>query len=63
MEKRIKKIFDFQRFSPDPRLTEMIADVQKRYAELNDEDLEMVAAAGEPFTMQEVGSNGRDRFL
>lgn len=62
MEKRIKEIFQFQRFSPDARLTQMIADVQMRYAQLSDDDLEMVAAAGERSVEQEVELDAGDPF-
>lgn len=47
MEEKLKTLFQFQRFSPNKRLDEMIADVKKRYQQLSDADLEMVAAAGE----------------
>jgi len=64
VEKRIRNLFDFQRFSPDPRLTEMIADVQSRYKELPESDLEQVAAAGEPFLLiaQEVPPHAGDEL-
>ena len=53
MEEKLKQLFEFQRFSPDKRLSRMIADVQLRYAQLSDEALELVAAAGEPTWMEE----------
>jgi uncharacterized phage-associated protein len=62
LEKRIKNIFDFQRFSPDERLSAMITKVQNRYMQLSDEDLEMVAAAGDPFQKQESAENAWEVF-
>jgi hypothetical protein len=44
---------DYQRFSPNSRLSEMIDKVEQRYTELNDEDLFFVAAAGESYRMDD----------
>lgn len=62
MEEKIKKVFQYQRFSPNERLSEVIADVQCRYAQLSDEDLEMVAAAGEAIDAQEVTEHAWEMF-
>ena len=49
MEQKIKKLFDYQRFENNSRLGKLIAETESRYAvELSDEELFMVAAAGEP---------------
>ena len=49
MEQKIKTLFDYQRFENNPRLGKLIAETESRYAvELSDEELFMVAAAGEP---------------
>ena len=61
MEENLKRLFEFQRFSPNARLSEMIADVQCRYAQLSDEDLEMVAAAGEVSNAQGVEGYAWDK--
>lgn len=53
MEEKLKQLFEFQRFSPDKRLSQMIADVRFRYGQLSDEALELVAAAGEPTFAEE----------
>ena len=49
----IRVLFDYQRFSPNPRLKKQIDSVYKRYLSqgeaLSDEMLD-VAAAGEPWT-------------
>lgn len=51
MERKLRTLFDYQRFSPNRRLAGMIDDVERRYAgmgglELSDDDLDFVAAAG-----------------
>ena len=46
MKQMLKKIFDYQRFSPNKRLNAIVSDVESRYRELDDEKLFMVAAAG-----------------
>lgn len=49
MEKTLKRLFDFQKFSENPRLAEIISDVESRYGNaLSDDELEWVNAAGEP---------------
>lgn len=46
--KKIAQLLDFQRFQQNPKLGALIGDVERRYAsEVNDDDLEMVSAAGE----------------
>lgn len=48
MEKTLKCLFDFQKFSGNSRLTELIADTESRWSNaLSDDDLEDVSAAGE----------------
>ncbi len=49
MEKKLKKLFDYQKFEKNPRLEKLIGESEARYkaAELSDENLEMVSAAGE----------------
>ena len=65
MERKLFQAFDRQRFQQNARLASIISDVESRYARaLNDDDLEMVSAAGAaepikdetlliPFGMQE----------
>ena len=48
MERILKRIFEYQRFSPNNRLKTMIEDVEKQYCALDDEELSLVAAAGDP---------------
>ncbi|MBD5531980.1 MAG: hypothetical protein HDQ98_07255 [Lachnospiraceae bacterium] len=48
MEKTLKRLLDFQKFSGNPRLAEMIAGTESRYDRaLSDDDLEALNAAGE----------------
>lgn len=50
MEKTLKALFDFQRFSLNPKLAGIISDTEKRYENvLFDDDLENINAAGELF--------------
>lgn len=49
MEKKLKTLFDFQRFQKNPRLASLIENTEKKYSnELSDDDLELVNAAGDP---------------
>lgn len=53
MIEKMKYIFDYQRFSSNNRLSEMIEEVERRYTALSDEDLFFVSAAGEPCRMDD----------
>lgn len=57
MINKLKKTMDYQRFSPNSRLSAMIEDVEQRYTELSDEDLFFVAAAGESYRMDDEFDN------
>ena len=47
MERKLFQAIDRQRFQQNKRLASIIGDVESRYARaLNDDDLEMVSAAG-----------------
>ena len=67
MINKIKNTFEYQRFSPNSRLSKMIGDVEKRYGEqrsmeLDDEDLFFVAAAGEAYRMDDENAKS-DGFI
>ena len=47
MINKLKYTLDYQKFSPNSRLSAMIDDVEQRYTALADDDLFFVAAAGE----------------
>ena len=49
MEKKLKSLFDFQKFEGNSELAAMIADTEARYKkQLDEADLLMVNAAGSP---------------
>ena len=48
MEKKLKKLFDYQRFEQNAKLEKLIQETESRYEkELSEEDLSLVSAAGE----------------
>ena len=48
MENKLKKLFEYQKFEQNERLAKLIAETEARQAaEISDDDLEMVVAAGE----------------
>ena len=48
MERKLKAIFDYQKFEKNPRLEKLISETENRYArELSDDDLFFVNAAGD----------------
>lgn len=46
---KLSQAFDFQKFQKNPKLAGVIKDVESRYekADLSDDDLELVSAAGD----------------
>ena len=53
MEKKISKLFDFQKYESNEKLAGVIQDVEARYPDtkanaLSDDELSFVAAAGKP---------------
>ena len=47
MEQKLKRLFDYQKFQRNSRLEAMLAEAEGRCAEVDDEALELVNAAGE----------------
>ena len=48
MNKKLKMLFDYQRFEQNEKLEKLIQETESRYAkELSEEDLSLVSAAGE----------------
>lgn len=48
MERKLKKLFDYQKFARNPRLYAMLVEAEGRYkSTLEDDDLEFVTAAGD----------------
>ena len=62
MINKMKYTLDYQKFSPNSRLSKMNADVERRYTELSDEDLFFVSAAGESYRMDDENDNA-DRTI
>lgn len=61
MEKKLKQLFDFQRFQNNERLARMIIQTENRYnKELDDEALSFVSAAGEQSCRQYGKDDGHD---
>lgn len=60
MEKKLRQLFDFQKFSENLRHAEMIEETEKCYGKaLSDDDLEQVNAAGE-FVLQKSREDNSD---
>ena len=57
MERKLNRVFDYQRFSANKRLSAMITETERRYQALADEDLFLVAAAGDTDIMKEFSEN------
>ena len=56
MENKLKKLFDYQRFEKNEKLEKLIQETENGYAaELSDEDLSFVNAAGEPMCSTAIG--------
>lgn len=53
-EKLLTNLFDFQRFERNPELQSMIAEVEQKYSvtEMSDDELDLLAAAGDPFSRE-----------
>lgn len=60
MTNKLKLLFEYQRFSPNDRITDMIAATENNCRCLEDDDLFMVAAAGETDTQFGLDSDIAD---
>lgn len=59
MENKLKKLFEYQKFEKSAKLDALIEEVHSRYGEaLSDDDLELVAAAGEINGQDKAAENG-----
>ena len=52
MEQKLKKLFDYQKFQRNSRLDAMLAEAEGRCAEVDDDALELVSAAGDDSLME-----------
>ena len=59
MEKTLKRLFDYQKFSGNSHLERLINDTESRYGNaLSDDDLEYVNAAGSTYHSKRDKHNG-----
>jgi len=49
MEKRLTKLFDYQKFAENPRLQAVIDSVHKQHRQLSLDEAELVTAAYAPY--------------
>ncbi len=50
MENKLKRLFEYQKFERNERLAQLITETEMRQAaEISDDDLEFIAAAGDVF--------------
>ena len=62
VQERLSVLFDYQRIAENPRLAKMIEDTEARYgAELSDDSLEFVSAAGETDFPQKKNKGGKEK--
>lgn len=66
MENKLKSLFEYQKFEQNSRLAKLIAETEARQTvELSDEDLELVAAAGNIFEQtsgEKIGPGDSESF-
>lgn len=62
MEKKLTKLFDYQKFAGNRRLQAVIDAVHKRPLELSLDDAELVSAAGMPY-YKPVGDDDKEGHL
>lgn len=52
MEQKLKKLFDYQKFQRNSRLDAMLAEAEGRCAEVDEDALELISAAGDDSLME-----------
>jgi len=52
MEQKLKKLFDYQKFQRNSRLDAMLAEAEGRCAEVDEDTLELISAAGADSLME-----------
>ncbi len=59
-QKKLKGLFDYQRFANSKRLASLIEETESRYSkELDDDDLDFVNAAGDPHSLPKESPFGK----
>ena len=62
-EKTLSLLFDYQRFEHEPELEALLDEAENEYcAELSDDDLAQVSAAGEVKRIKRRGTDGTARY-
>ena len=63
MENKISRLFDYQKYAPNDKLSAIIKDVESRYSldiqELSDDELGMLSAAGNTDVIREKKKDDR----
>ena len=60
MEQKLKRLFDYQKFQRNSRLDAMLAEAEGRCAEVDEDALELVSAAGDDSLMEHGIVEGAD---
>ena len=61
MERKLKNLFDYQKFRGNARLEAMLADVEQRYGNaISDDDLSAVSAAGDLYSIHAREASTRE---
>ena len=60
MEQKLKRLFDYQKFQRNSRLDAMLAEAEGRCAEMDEDALELVSAAGDDSLMEHGIVEGAD---
>ena len=63
MENKLSRLFDYQKYAPNDKLSSIIRDVESRYSldvqELSDDELGMLSAAGNTDVIREKKKDDR----
>ena len=63
MENKLSRLFDYQKYAPNDKLSSIIRDVESRYSldvqELSDDELGMLNAAGNTDVIREKKKDDR----
>ena len=60
MEQKLKRLFDYQKFQKNPRLEAMLAEAEGRCAEVDEDALGLVSAAGDDSLIEHGIVEGAD---
>lgn len=64
MDKKLKALFDYQKFKGNKKLERLIVETESRYAkELSDDEMSIVSAAGEPLSRMAENEDDDDGSL